>query len=145
MTLGVHLFVVMSGGTTTASPSGPISKVCPKCGSIKKSGKLSCCARGGAWFKNCGDAGDTSVDHTWVEGIRACKKIVRSNLVNSPALVMFHHESNNGNPLNTSHQHTKIYYQTESLSDLDSMNSEDCVELSNVVTYSFVLFIILHL
>ena len=25
---------------------------------MEKSGKLSCCARGGAWFNNCGDAGD---------------------------------------------------------------------------------------
>jgi hypothetical protein len=121
-----------------------VSPACPKCGSIKKSGKLSCCARGGAWFKNCGDAGDPHFDHTWVEGIQACKKNVRSNLVNPP-LIMFHHESNNGNPLNTSHQHTKIYYPTESLSDVDSMNSEDCVELSKLATYAFVLFISLHL
>ena len=46
---------------------------CPKCGSIKKSSKLSCCAHGGAWFKNCGDAGDRQFDHTWGEGIQACK------------------------------------------------------------------------
>ena len=134
--------------TTTVSVSAVSSKIssklCLKCGIIKKSGKLSCCARGGAWFKNCGDAGDTSVDHTWSEGIQACKTNVRSNLVNPP-LIMFHHESNNGNPLNTSHRHTKIYYPTESLSDVDSMNSEDSVELSKLVTYTFVLFISLHL
>ena len=49
------------------------SNLCPKCGTVKKSGKYSCCARDGAWFKNCGDAGDTNVDHTWAEGIQACK------------------------------------------------------------------------
>ena len=46
---------------------------CPKCGLGKKSGTFSCCARGGAWFKKCGDVGDTQFDHTWAEGIQACK------------------------------------------------------------------------
>ena len=49
-----------------------VSVVCSKCGSIKKSGKLNCCARGGAWFKNCGAAGDSNAGHTWVEGLQAC-------------------------------------------------------------------------
>ena len=48
------------------------SLVCSKCGLVKKSGIRSCCARGGAWFKNCGDAVDAIFDHTWAEGIQAC-------------------------------------------------------------------------
>merc|ERR1711934_1145418 len=56
--------------TTTVTAIGPI---CFKCGTIKKSGKLSCCARGGSWFKNCGDNGDSNFEHTWVEGVQACK------------------------------------------------------------------------
>ena len=56
--------------TTTMIPTGPI---CFKCGTIKKSGKLSCCAPGGAWFKNCGNAGDSKFEHTWIEGVQACK------------------------------------------------------------------------
>ena len=55
-----------------------ISSGCLKCGIIKKSGKRSCCAPGGAWFKNCGDAGDTKFDHTWAEGVQACKDVVAS-------------------------------------------------------------------
>ena len=47
-------------------------KRCPTCGTIKKSGKLSCCARGGAWFKKCGDPGD-NFEYTWFEGMEACK------------------------------------------------------------------------
>ena len=47
--------------------------VCPKCGIAKISGRLSCCARGGAWLRKCGDAGDSNFDHTWIEGIRACQ------------------------------------------------------------------------
>ena len=47
-------------------------KKCPKCDTMKKSGKLSCCARGGAWFQNCGDTGKPNFEHTWAEGIQAC-------------------------------------------------------------------------
>ena len=46
---------------------------CAKCGIIKISGKLSCCARGGAWFKKCGNVGEKRFDHTWTEGTHACK------------------------------------------------------------------------
>ena len=47
--------------------------MCPKCGITRRSGKLSCCARGGSWFDKCGDAGDPSAQHTWVEGVRVCE------------------------------------------------------------------------
>ena len=46
--------------------------VCPKCGTTKKSGKLSCCARGGSWYKKCGNPGDSNFAHTWGEGNQAC-------------------------------------------------------------------------
>ena len=55
-----------AGTTTTIA-------VCPRCGTIGKSGKPSCCGRGGAWFKNCGGAGNAELDHSWFEGIQACK------------------------------------------------------------------------
>ena len=70
--LGLYYFARM----LTAKPTNALvtkSKRCPKCAINKKSGRVSCCARGGAWFKNCGDAGDANFDHTWVEGIQACK------------------------------------------------------------------------
>ena len=51
----------------------PIGLVCPECGTIKKSGKLSCCGRGGSWYGNCGSAGNMNLGHTWQEGIRVCK------------------------------------------------------------------------
>ena len=62
--------LLANAGLKRAKTVGP---VCRKCGIIKQSGKLSCCARGGAWFKKCGDAGDSNFEHTWVEGIQACK------------------------------------------------------------------------
>ena len=49
-----------------------VNPVCAKCGTVRKSGKLSCCAPDGAWFKNCGDAGDKHFEHAWSEGIQAC-------------------------------------------------------------------------
>merc|ERR1712087_206325 len=49
------------------------STACPKCGQFKKSGRASCCAPGGAWFKNCGAAGNNKVAHKWTEGANACK------------------------------------------------------------------------
>ena len=53
-------------GTTTIA-------VCPSCGTIKKSGKKSCCGRGGSWFENCGGTGNAKYPHTWYDGIQACK------------------------------------------------------------------------
>ena len=53
---------------------------CSKCGIIKKSGKSSCCSRGGSWFGKCGSAGDSNHEHTWSEGILACKEWARSNV-----------------------------------------------------------------
>ena len=57
----------------TTSTTTPIPRECSACGRNKKTGQLSCCFRGGAWFKNCGDPGDAKFDHTWFEGIKACK------------------------------------------------------------------------
>ena len=48
---------------------------CSKCGIIRKTDKLSCCARGGAWFENCGDVWESQFDHTWAEGMLACKNL----------------------------------------------------------------------
>ena len=59
--------------TPPATTTITIRPVCPKCGVIAKSGKNSCCSRGGAWFRNCGGTGNTKqARHTWYEGIRAC-------------------------------------------------------------------------
>ena len=48
------------------------SSLCRNCGTIAKSGKSSCCGRGGSWFGNCGSPGNAKLHHTWYEGIRAC-------------------------------------------------------------------------
>ena len=73
-----RVFYFTKAQLLTVATNAPIAKeasssVCPKCGNIKKSGKSSCCARGGSWFQNCGDAGDDNFGHTWLEGTLACK------------------------------------------------------------------------
>ena len=62
--------------TTTIAVS-----VCPRCGTIEKSGKKSCCGRGGSWFRNCGGVGNTKLHHSWYEGIQACKARSQSKTV----------------------------------------------------------------
>ena len=59
--------------TTATSP------VCPKCGTIRKSGKYSCCAPNGAWAKICGNPGDSKFAHTWTEGLQTCESKLVGN------------------------------------------------------------------
>merc|ERR1712032_537276 len=60
--------------TTTKLASTPVVSMmtCLKCGTFKKSGKVSCCAPGGSWFQNCGGSGNGNAGHTWSEGVKAC-------------------------------------------------------------------------
>ena len=54
---------------------------CPKCGMFAKSGRVSCCAPGGAWFKNCGHDRNKNVDHRWFEGAVACKRKFKTDCI----------------------------------------------------------------
>ena len=86
---------------------------CIKCGTADKSGVLSCCAHGGAWFENCGDAGNADFDHTWTEGIQACEGVVASTQAwRRHAAVITH-------PLSTAQSHgvTQRIYQTGNISN----------------------------
>ena len=93
----------------TPSLSAASSSRCAKCGAPKRNGKRSCCARGGAWFNKCGGTGE--FDHTWAEGIRACKGFATSTLIESPLQMALYHSgafasaANNTQSRNTTHQH----------------------------------------
>ena len=89
-TLCWHLLSPVDAAVKINTPALSRSDGCAKCAS-NKVGKYSCCARGGAWFKNCGDAGDTHFNHTWVEGIQACKHLEASFSMNSSLQVMLDH------------------------------------------------------
>ena len=47
---------------------------CAKCGTFKKSGRVSCCAPGGAWYKHCGGSGNSNAEYMWFEGVETCKR-----------------------------------------------------------------------
>ena len=100
--LHIHILTFTEARTTTMTSLLAMSdmNMCTKCSTVKKSGKRSCCALGGAWFKNCGDAGDRHFDHTWSEGIQACKGL--SILVESAKNAVMLHEEVKGNSLNNS-------------------------------------------
>ena len=63
---------IITAFTTAVTTASPGPAVCAKCRATNNSGQLSCCARGGSWFKKCGDPGDPNFDHTWLEGMQAC-------------------------------------------------------------------------
>ena len=71
--------IVRASITTTLSTSIFTSTIlstmtCPKCGTFGKSGRVSCCAPGGAWYQNCGGATNENVHYRWSEGAEACKR-----------------------------------------------------------------------
>ena len=70
----------MTAGVIPPSQVTASHVVCPQCGFKRRSGKLSCCSSGGAWYKNCADRVDSNFDHTWIEGIEACKHVASSQI-----------------------------------------------------------------
>ena len=59
---------------------------CSKCGTFKKSGRVSCCAPGGSWYRNCGGAGNRNVGYIWSDGVKACTRKFKTN-----AMQIYHH------------------------------------------------------
>ena len=115
---------------------------CAKCGTAKKSGKLTCCARGGAWFKNCGNAGDIQFDHTWAEGIQACKGYAGSISVKSP-LQGIGSLLNIIPPRNTTRHQTKNTYRPNGMFNATTSNTDDIVGLARVAVDTCVLLLVI--
>ena len=67
---------VVSTETTAATTA---ESGCPKCGTLLKTGKSSCCGRGGAWAGKCADEVSDDFDHTWIEGIKMCSSATALN------------------------------------------------------------------
>ena len=65
--------------TSTLAITSINTMACPKCGAFAKSGRVSCCAPRGAWYKNCGVAVNRNADHRWFEGVAACKRKSKPN------------------------------------------------------------------
>ena len=131
----------------TTSASVPSSKVCPQCGINTKTGKRSCCARGGSWFKNCGDADDTQFDHTWAEGIQVCKS--SENRVSMKAVMLRHmavsiYPQSSDQGRNSTQEQTSIY-RVGSVSTVGITDCEDFVGVSRATACFCVLSIVLYL
>ena len=71
--------IATSASTPAMTSTIAKTTTCPKCGTFEKSGKKSCCAPGGAWFKNCGGTHNKNVDHKWFEGVAACTRKFKAN------------------------------------------------------------------
>ena len=67
------VFFTMTHTSAPAVTTMQSDVACRECGTIEKSGKLNCCARGGSWFGKCGSTANANVGHTWYEGVQACK------------------------------------------------------------------------
>ena len=66
--------IATSVNTRTLVITSSNEMMCSKCGTFEKSGRVSCCAPGGAWYMNCGGSGSRDVGHRWFEGTEACKR-----------------------------------------------------------------------
>ena len=144
--------LVNANAYTPATVTSITSTVCLKCGTSGRSGKPSCCGRGGSWFRNCGGAGNAKLDHTWQEGIRACKtrarfkrSIVKSKPI--PGTIIF--TSVNTSTTFTS-PHKSIIDAPTSVSMADAQNPVSTLIISQtwgisleITVYSSVLFIYL--
>ena len=136
---------------TTTSVSAVRGKRCPKCG-VKKSGTLSCCARGGAWFNNCGDEESVNADHTWTDGIQACKGSVSLFLKNNqqPQIILrnepTHAPLNDTRTRNDHRQKTIDFIILKSgMSTVGTRNFEGFCSLSKVTVFISILSIVLHM
>ena len=136
-----YLFITTFAATrTTTTRSG-----CPKCVIIKKSGKRSCCARGGAWFKQCGSAGNTRAAHTWAEGLQACTQGFASLLSYKAQVVsMLSNQSNQtfvDNHLDPD-QNQMIVSSAVIAHDPKTSNSTYYRQMFNLVDFIFIWIII---
>ena len=69
-----HLATKIESSCNFTTLMAETESVCPVCGTFANTGDRSCCATGGAWFQKCGTTDDSDAEHTWTEGIQACKE-----------------------------------------------------------------------
>ena len=129
--------IEITRATTTASLA------CSKCGTMRKSGKRSCCAPGGAWYKNCGSADNAKVGHTWLEGLQTCRDYSGSSSLQSQAKLRQEQtwvESNVTHERNDTHQHI-VHSPDANTSGDETTDCESFHSLARVVSLISFLFI----
>ena len=117
---------------TTSAPA--ISPACPKCVKMKKSDELSCCVRGGAgaWFDKCSNPGDSEFEHTWGEGMQACKSFVDS--VQSADQIVPRHATKQTQGNADREQKPIESADDVVVSNVYASNHIDCVNLSEIIS-----------
>ena len=112
--------------------------ICPNCGTVAKTGALSCCAPGGSWNKKCGNPGDANFEYTWSQGIQACKYLASraQKQFTSSFQTTISHEFGDG-------QRFKNTYSTGSV-DNDAASPRAGHMISHTLTFISLLFITLH-
>ena len=116
-----------------------IPAACPKCAVNKKSGKHSCCASGGAWFNNCGANGNSNSEHTWLEGLQACKDV--TSLFSVKAEAKFVMKQTNTTQLSNDVEQHIVDHTSVVVHDAPTANSGDNNRLSYIVVLTSVLLI----
>ena len=126
----------------------PAQKSCAKCGIIKVSGKPSCCAHGGAWFRKCGKGESKKFAYTWTEGAQSCGGFVGSVSGEVPGPVR---DQNNVGQLIESAELRSVNKRPTSVlkavnaSDDRGTDGEGRVEFAKFTVYVSLLSINLHL
>ena len=118
-----------------------IGSICSKCGTTKKSGKISCCAPGGSWFENCGTSGNSNTDHTWFEGLQACKDVASLLLGKVESRLIIINQKTTKQQLNVVENLTTDSTLATAY-DTPAGNSKDIGQLSLVVVFTSVSFIV---
>ena len=121
--------------STPAVTAVRMTPVCSKCAVTKKSGRLSCCAPGGAWFNNCGTSDNSNTDHTWFEGLQACKDVGSLLLVKAESQSIAVNQTTTTQQLNgVEHHVTDPTFPTRNSKDNDKL-------LHHIVIFTIVLLI----
>ena len=126
--------------STSEVTATTIPAVCPKCAVNKKSGKHSCCTSGGAWFNNCGTSGNSNSEHTWLEGLQACKDVARLFSVKAEAN-FFVIKQTNSTQLSNDVEQQIVDHTPVAAHDVPTANSRDNNRLSYIVVFTSVLLI----
>ena len=117
--------------------------VCPQCAVKKKSGKLSCCSSGGAWFNKCADEVDSNFDHTWNEGVQACKHVASSQIKLKYDAIITQNLNATQEQIMSNQQTTNSHLRAfeDSASDADTSNSKS---LGGITTFTTLFLIMMH-
>ena len=121
-----------------------MNPVCSKCAATKKSGRLSCCAPGGAWFKNCGTSGNSNADHTWVEGMQACRDVVSFFSGKAEPLSILRNQTTTTRHLNDVEHQNTVDSALDDTYDVPTGNSKSYDQLLDIVVFTTSILFVHH-